>query len=96
MGALSTANTTFGAPIELRESLKLEVGTASPYVKRSSVLVSYAEGLTKIAVPESLAMPEAACLFDVWMKDRAIPRGTQHIPRLSEGACWTDPLAWLV
>lgn len=79
LGALSAANTTFSAPIELRESLKLSDGTASPYIKRSPVLASYAEGLTKVPVPESLGVPEAAALFDVWMKDKAIPRGTQHL-----------------
>lgn len=67
----------FSAPIELRESLKLGDGTASPYIKRSPVLASYAEGLTKVPVPESLKVPEAASLFDVWMKDKAISRGMQ-------------------
>jgi small subunit ribosomal protein S29 len=78
LGALSMANTTFGAPIELRESLKLGHGTAGPYTKRSSVLASYAEGLTNVPVPESLAVPEAASVFDIWMKDKAIPRGARR------------------
>jgi len=69
------STTTFGAPIELKESLKLGHGTASPYIKRSRELVSYAEGLTNIPVPESLAVPEAASVFEVWMKDKAISRG---------------------
>lgn len=77
IGALSAANTTFCTPIELRQSLKLGDGTANPYIKRSPVLVSYAEGLTKIPVPEALSEPEAASLFNVWMKDRAISRGTR-------------------
>lgn len=79
LGAFSMANTTFGAPIELQESLVLNQETASPYIKRSPELLSYAEGLTNIPVPESLAVPEAASVFDVWMKDRAISRGA---PRL--------------
>lgn len=74
LGALSAASTTFSAPVELRESLELSDGTATPYTKRSQVLASYAKGLTKVPVPESLAVPEAASLFDVWMKDKAIPR----------------------
>ncbi|KAF9785172.1 mitochondrial ribosomal death-associated protein 3-domain-containing protein [Thelephora terrestris] len=74
IGALSASNTTFSAPIELRESLKLGNGTANSYIKRSPVLVSYAEGLTKITVPEALSEREAASLFDVWMKDKAISR----------------------
>jgi small subunit ribosomal protein S29 len=75
LGAVSAANTTFGSPIELLESLELSDGTASPYIKRSPVLASYAKGLTKIPVPESLGVPEAASLFDVWMKDKTISRG---------------------
>ena len=75
LGALSAANTTFSAPIELRESLKMSDGSASPYTKRSAVLASYAEGLTKIPVPESLGMAEAASLFGVWMKDKAFSGG---------------------
>lgn len=71
-------NTTFGAPVELQESLKLGHGTTSPYIKRSPELVSYAEGLTNVRIPESLAVPEAASVFDVWMKDRAISSGADH------------------
>lgn len=78
LGALSTANTTFSAPIELQESLKLSYGTASPYIKRSTELMSYAEGLRNVPVPGSLGVSEAASLFDVWMKDQAIPHGAQH------------------
>jgi len=74
VGALSASNTTFNTPIELQESLKLDNGTVGPYTKRSPVLMSYAEGLMKIPVPEALSEPEAASLFDVWMKDRAISR----------------------
>ena len=73
------ANTTFSAPIELQESLKLSDGTVSPYIKRSPELTSYAEGLTNIPVPESLGVSEAASLFDVWMKDQAISRGAHHL-----------------
>jgi len=79
LGALSTANTTFSAPIELQESLKLSDGTASPYIKRSSELISYAEGLTNIPVPESLGVSEAAALFDIWTKDKAISCGARHL-----------------
>lgn len=79
LGALSAASTTFSIPIELQESLKLSSRTANPYVKRSPELASYAEGLTNIRVPESLGVSEAASLFDVWMKDGAIPRGAYHI-----------------
>ena len=79
LGALSSTNTTFSAPIELEESLRLNGGTAGPYVKRSRELVSYAEGLTNIPVPESLGVPEAAALFDIWTKDKAISRGKRRL-----------------
>lgn len=93
LGALSTANTMFSAPIELQESLKLSDGTVSPYIKRSSELVSYAEGLTNIPVPESLGVSEAAALFDIWTKDKAISRGARHLFFwLVHGSIWADLL----
>ena len=54
-------------------------GTTSPYIKRSTELISYAEGLTNIPVPEALGVSEAAALFDVWTKDKAISRGARHL-----------------
>ena len=85
------ANTTFSAPIELQESLKLDHGATNPYIKRSPELVSYAEGLTNIPVPESLAVPEAASMFDVWMKDKATSRGMRTFLRPAGGTTRTDP-----
>lgn len=73
-GALSMSNTTFPLPLELREALCLEYDHPyGPHVKRSSELVKYAHRLEKLAVPSSLTVPEAASVFDVWMKDRAVP-----------------------
>ena len=80
------ANTTFGAPLELRESLKLGHGTTDPYAKRSPELASYAEGLTNIPVRESFSVPEAASVFDVWMKDEAIPRSAYYPVFLRHGS----------
>jgi len=74
LGAFSSTNATFSAPVELQESLRLGSETASPYIKRSLEIASYAEGLTNVPVPESFTVSEAASLFDVWMKDGAIPR----------------------
>ena len=82
------ANTTFSAPLELRESLKLGHGMAGPYTKRSPGLASYAEGLTNIPVWGSLSVPEAASVFDVWMKDKAISRSAYHPVLL--GRCSTS------
>lgn len=67
-------NTTFPLPLELREALSLEHDRPyGPYVKRQPELVEYAHGLERLAVPGSLSVPEAASVFEVWMKDRAVP-----------------------
>ena len=79
LGALSTANKAFCTPIELQESLKTSCGATSPYTERSTELVSYAEGLTNVPVSETLAVSEAASLFNVWMEDKAISRGARHL-----------------
>jgi len=92
LGAISATNTTFSAPIELQESLKLSCGTVSPYINCSPELASYAEGLTNIPVPESLGVEEAASLFDVWMKDKAISHGAHRLFCLPvDGTNGTDP-----
>ncbi|KAG1762114.1 mitochondrial ribosomal death-associated protein 3-domain-containing protein [Suillus occidentalis] len=44
-----------------------------PYVKRQPELVDHAHGLERLAVPASLSVPEAASVFELWMKDRAVP-----------------------
>jgi small subunit ribosomal protein S29 len=68
------SNTTFPLPLELREALSLDYDRPyGSYVKRSSELVKYAHRLEKLTVPSSLTVPEAASVFDVWMKDRAVP-----------------------
>ena len=85
------ANTTFNAPLELRESLKLGHGMTGPYTKRSPELASYAEGLTNIPVWGSLSVPEAASVFDVWMKDKAISSGAYHPTSLGTRFHQADP-----
>jgi len=72
VGAISHANTEYQTPLELQEALDLSLGPNSPYIKRSPELVSYAAGLTKIQVPDQLNLKEAASLFEVWMKDKAL------------------------
>ena len=90
LGAISAANTTSSAPIELQESLKFSDGSTSPYFRRSPELVSYAEGLTNISVPESLKVSEAASFFDVWTRTRRF-----HTVRIifwpADGITRTDP-----
>jgi small subunit ribosomal protein S29 len=44
-------------------------------VKRSATLQGYAAGLRTIPVPEKLDVNEAASLFEVWMRYRAVPGG---------------------
>jgi small subunit ribosomal protein S29 len=36
------------------------------------VLKGYTKGLQAVQVPDQLSVPEAAALFEVWMKDRAL------------------------
>ncbi|KAI0793800.1 mitochondrial ribosomal death-associated protein 3-domain-containing protein [Fomes fomentarius] len=80
LGALSTQNTTFSAPLELVEALGLQPTVPSnPYVPRSPELVQYAKGLRNFPVPEQLTVEEAASIFDVWQSTNAL-----HINRGDE------------
>ncbi|KAI6010683.1 mitochondrial ribosomal death-associated protein 3-domain-containing protein [Pisolithus orientalis] len=74
VGALSGTDTTFKLPLELAEVLGLPPTSHSgPYAKRVPELQSYAKGLSRVSVPDALAVSEATELFDVWTRDRAIP-----------------------
>lgn len=76
LGALSSQNTQFKTPIELREALGLSHDRPTgPYAEREQALKDYAKGLQNLLVPEKLSMDEAAALFEVWMKDRALYGG---------------------
>ncbi|KAI0731064.1 mitochondrial ribosomal death-associated protein 3-domain-containing protein [Earliella scabrosa] len=80
LGALSTQNTTFRAPLELVEALGLQPTVPSnPYVRRAPELVQYAKGLRNFPVPEQLTVEEAAAIFDVWQTAKAphIARGDE-------------------
>ncbi|RPD64029.1 hypothetical protein L226DRAFT_533343 [Lentinus tigrinus ALCF2SS1-7] len=80
LGALSTQNTTFRAPLELIEALGLEPAQPSgPYVPREKELVEYAKGLKNFAVPDQLTVDEAASIFDVWQSAKAL-----HVSRGDE------------
>jgi len=72
LGAISTSHTSFPTPVELEESLKLSNTPQSPYIQRLPALVSYAAGLSKVAVPDQLNVGEAASLFDVWVRENAL------------------------
>lgn len=86
MGALSGTDTTFRLPLELAEALDLPpISDSGPYAKRSSELQDYAKGLSRVAVPDALTVPEAAELFDIWTRDRALSAGIySFILRLDE------------
>ncbi|KAH7885664.1 mitochondrial ribosomal death-associated protein 3-domain-containing protein [Phlebopus sp. FC_14] len=80
LGAISNTNTTFSLPLELAEALNVPpTSPGGPYVKRSSLLQRYANGLERIAVPDALNVQEAMEVFDVWARDRAIPPSAQLI-----------------
>lgn len=63
-------------PIELTEALGLpHHEPVGPYTKRSPELKQYAQGLRAVPVPGKLTVTEAASLFEVWMRDLAVPGG---------------------
>lgn len=73
LGALSTQNTTFRAPLELVESLNLVPSVpTNAYVRREAELIEYAKGLKTFPVPERLSIDEAASLFDLWHQTKAL------------------------
>ncbi|RDB15895.1 37S ribosomal protein S23, mitochondrial [Hypsizygus marmoreus] len=73
LGALTTSDTNYKTPLELRDALGLpEEHAASPYHKRSQALAEYTHGLQALNVPDQMSVAEAASLFEVWMKDRAL------------------------
>lgn len=79
------SDTQFPLPLELREALQLSSDPpASPYVKRSSDLVHYSQGLKPYAVPEKLELAEAAAIFEMWMNDKALHTGKQNCKSFAE------------
>ncbi|EPQ56717.1 hypothetical protein GLOTRDRAFT_138372 [Gloeophyllum trabeum ATCC 11539] len=79
LGALSTADTTYRTPLELRKALGLpDEQPTSPYVKMNETKMEYAKGLQALPVPEKLQLDEAAAVFEVWAKDKAV---TQAAPK---------------
>jgi len=73
LGAISTTHGDFPVSLELREALDLPHPVPnSPYFKRSADLQKYANGLRKLEMPQRLTMAEAAGIFELWMKDRAL------------------------
>lgn len=76
MGALSSTNTTYTLPLELREALGLPYDRPTgPYAKRSLSRTEYANGLRALEVPAQLSTNEAAALFEVWSRNLASHTG---------------------
>lgn len=73
MGAITNSDTTYKLPLELIDALHLPADKAiSPYDERSRPLMEYTKGLESWPVPDQLSLPEAAALFEIWMKDDAL------------------------
>jgi small subunit ribosomal protein S29 len=75
LGAVNASSSMYPTPIDLEEALSIpRIGApSSPYDKsRSRMLREYTKGLQTIPVPDQLSLPEAAALFEVWMKDLAL------------------------
>ncbi|GJJ11338.1 hypothetical protein Clacol_005570 [Clathrus columnatus] len=73
LGAISSTNTNFQAPLELREALQLTgKEVISPYESRSSELVQYMHGLRPFQVPAKLSVPESLGLFGIWSRHLAL------------------------
>jgi small subunit ribosomal protein S29 len=81
IGATTASDPLFKAPPELRQALGLDDQPPDPYTKMSSALKEYTAGLRSITVPDKLSVVEAAALFEVWMKDRALHSGTHCASR---------------
>ncbi|KAI0825732.1 mitochondrial ribosomal death-associated protein 3-domain-containing protein [Irpex lacteus] len=73
LGALTTANSEFKAPLELQEALGLSPDVPSgPYVRRNTDLVEYAKGLQNIALPSQMSVAEAAALYELWGQEKML------------------------
>ena len=76
LGAISLSPTSFRIPIELQESLQLDLahglGTPGPYDKRSVDLQFYTNGLKTYRVPDQLTTKEAAGIFKAWTNEEAL------------------------
>lgn len=76
MGAITSSDTMFTLPLELRDTLELDYDhPMSPYDKRSPVLLEYAQGLKALPVPEKLTLEEAASLMSIWRSENVLVGG---------------------
>jgi len=76
MGAITSSDTMFTLPLELRDTLKLDYDhPMGPYDKRSPVLLDYAQGLKALPVPEKLTLEEATSLMSIWKSENVLVGG---------------------
>ncbi|KAI5124226.1 hypothetical protein M0805_005076 [Coniferiporia weirii] len=71
VGALSSSLTQYPLGPELQKELVRD-HPVDPYTKMVPGMVEYAQGLKPLRVPEKLEYDEAAALFEIWVKDRAL------------------------
>ena len=73
MGAITASDPLFSIPSEFLDALGLPdhrpTGSKS---KTSHIIKGYTDGLRPFIVPSELSISEAAALFEVWMKDKAL------------------------
>ncbi|KAI0698355.1 mitochondrial ribosomal death-associated protein 3-domain-containing protein [Cytidiella melzeri] len=98
LGALTTSNSEFKAPLELQEALGLTPDVpAGPYVRRKPELVEYAKGLQNIALPSQMNVNEAAALYELWGKDKVLneaPTDQTFLRLYTESAGNPRDLVW--
>lgn len=77
VGAISTTNTDFAVPIELKDALGLTPeGATSTWAPRNPEYSKYSEGLSAIPVPAQFNVHEAATLVEVWNQTASLHSGT--------------------
>ncbi|ETW79159.1 hypothetical protein HETIRDRAFT_36236 [Heterobasidion irregulare TC 32-1] len=73
LGALSSTNTAFKLNAQLGHALKLQPWKKpSPYLKIPPEILRYTKGIERLRVPDRLQVNEAASIFEVWSKTKAL------------------------
>ncbi|KAF8738924.1 DNA-(apurinic or apyrimidinic site) lyase, partial [Rhizoctonia solani] len=73
VGALSSTDARFLAPLPLKEALGVvEPGSVSPYEHRNKDVAFYASGVQGLSVPYKMQLSEAASMFDIWVKNNVL------------------------
>ncbi|TCD69100.1 37S ribosomal protein S23 mitochondrial [Steccherinum ochraceum] len=98
IAAVSGSNTNWPVTLELQEALGLSTPRpVNEYVKRSTDLAHFAEGLENFAVPEQLTVDEAAAMYELWSKDDALHTGSNDelfLSKLAEASGNARKFVW--